>query len=70
MFLRRVFLFILVAAVVYASNLGLAKFSPASAHVQACSCTSYYGVPHSCYYSPNYDYDYSCYAKCVREANQ
>ena len=35
-----------------------------------CSCTSYYGIPHTCYYSPTYDSDYSCYSKCVREANQ
>jgi len=37
---------------------------------QVCSCRNYYGVPHTCYYSPIYDYDGSCYSKCVREANQ
>ena len=37
---------------------------------QICSCRSYYGIPHTCYYSPVVDPDYSCAAKCVREANQ
>ena len=37
---------------------------------QACSCRSYYGVPHTCYYSSVSDPDYSCISKCVREANQ
>lgn len=38
--------------------------------VQVCSCRSYYGIPHTCYYSSQTDYDYSCVSKCVREANQ
>lgn len=37
---------------------------------QSCSCRSHYGVPHTCYYSPVVDSDNSCFAKCVREANQ
>ena len=37
---------------------------------QVCSCRSYYGVPHTCYYSSVSDPDYSCVSKCVREANQ
>ena len=37
---------------------------------QVCSCRSYYGVPHTCYYSPVSDPDYSCISKCIREANQ
>lgn len=37
---------------------------------QVCSCRSYYGIPHTCYYSSQTDYDYSCVSKCVREANQ
>ena len=37
---------------------------------QVCSCRSYHGVPHTCYYSPVSDPDYSCISKCVREANQ
>lgn len=39
-------------------------------YYSTCSCRSYYGVPHSCYYSPYSDPDYSCYSKCIREANQ
>ena len=37
---------------------------------QTCSCRSHYGIPHTCNYSPVVDPDYSCVAKCVREANQ
>ena len=37
---------------------------------QVCSCRSSYGVPHTCYYSPVSDPDYSCVSKCIREANQ
>ena len=37
---------------------------------QVCSCRSYYGVPHTCYYSSVSDPDYSCVSKCIREANQ
>ena len=37
---------------------------------QICSCKSYYGVPHTCYYSSVSDPDYSCISKCIREANQ
>lgn len=37
---------------------------------QVCSCRSYYGVPHTCYYSSVSDPDYSCISKCIREANQ
>ncbi len=37
---------------------------------QVCSCISYSGVPHTCYYSSYTDPYYSCIAKCVREANQ
>ena len=37
---------------------------------QVCSCRSYYGVPHTCYYSQVTDYDYSCQSKCLREANR
>ena len=37
---------------------------------QVCTCRSYYGVPHTCYYSPSSDPDYSCVSKCLREANQ
>lgn len=37
---------------------------------QVCSCRSYYGVPHTCYYSSATDPYNSCYSKCVREANR
>lgn len=37
---------------------------------QLCSCVSYYGVPHTCYYSPYMDPDRSCIEKCLREVNQ
>ena len=37
---------------------------------QVCSCKSYHGIPHTCYYSPVSDPDHSCIAKCIREANQ
>ena len=38
-------------------------------YAEVCTCYSYYGVPHSCYYSPVYDPDFSCVSKCLREAN-
>ena len=40
------------------------------ASAQVCTCRSYYGIPHTCYYSSVSDSDYSCTSKCVREANQ
>lgn len=67
MLLQRIFLLFLVVNII---NLGLSQFNLANAGVQVCSCASYYGIPHTCYYSPVTDYDYSCIAKCVREANQ
>lgn len=39
-------------------------------YVQVCSCRSYYGIPHTCYFSPVTDPYRSCFVKCVREANQ
>lgn len=39
-------------------------------YVQVCSCRSYYGIPHTCYFSSVTDPYGSCFAKCVREANQ
>lgn len=35
---------------------------------EVCSCRDYYGVPHTCYFSPYTDPFNSCFAKCLYEA--
>ena len=38
------------------------------AYNEVCSCRDYYGVPHTCYFSPYTDPFNSCFAKCLYEA--
>ena len=38
------------------------------AYNEICSCRDYYGVAHTCYFSPYTDPFNSCFAKCLYEA--
>ncbi len=75
---RRIVLSFLAFAITQKSLIPLTSDIPANSlqnktavtWSQVCSCRSYYGIPHTCYYSSATDPYNSCYSKCVREANR
>lgn len=70
MFFYRAILFLLLLSFIYNELSAKAGEEYKIAWAQVCSCRSYYGVPHTCYYSSITDPDGSCISKCIREANQ